>query len=39
MKAEYINPFIQSITTVFSTMLNCELTRGKIFLKSNRCRA
>ena len=34
MKAEYINPFISSITTVFATMLNCELTRGKIYLKS-----
>lgn len=37
MKAEYINPFISSISTVFATMLNCELSRGKLFLKTNHC--
>ena len=37
MKAEYINPFITSIISVFDTMLNCELTHGKLFLKTNHC--
>jgi chemotaxis protein CheX len=37
MKVEYINPFISSITTVFSTMLNCPLTRQKIYLKDHHC--
>ncbi|HEV2971595.1 MAG TPA: chemotaxis protein CheX [Pirellulales bacterium] len=37
MKVEYINPFISSITKVFSTMLNSELTRGKIYLKDHHC--
>lgn len=35
MKAEYINPFILSTVEVFSTMLNCELTRGQLSLNAN----
>ena len=30
MKAEYINPFVSAAAEVFSTMLQCELTRGKL---------
>lgn len=30
MKAEYINPFVSAAVDVFSTMLQCELTRGKL---------
>ena len=30
MKAEYINPFVTAAAEVFSTMLQCELTRGKL---------
>ncbi len=30
MKAEYINPFVSAAADVFSTMLQCELTRGKL---------
>jgi chemotaxis protein CheX len=37
MKAEFINPFVSSTTTVFATMLNCELARGAIFLKQHHC--
>lgn len=33
MKAEYINPFIMSTLDVFTKMLDCQLTRGPIFLK------
>ncbi|HOM17401.1 MAG TPA: chemotaxis protein CheX [Thermoguttaceae bacterium] len=33
MKAEYINPFIASLGTVFRTMLQCEVKRGAIHLK------
>lgn len=33
MKAEYINPFIISLGTVFRTMLQCEVKRGPIHLK------
>jgi len=36
MKAEYINPFILSLGTVFRTMLQCEVKRGPIRLKE-RC--
>lgn len=35
MKVEYVNPFLASTISVFRTMLQCELTRGKIFLKNN----
>ncbi len=34
MKAEYINPFITSLGTVFRTMLQCEVKRGQISLKN-----
>jgi chemotaxis protein CheX len=34
MRAEYINPFIGAVTSVFNTMLNCQVTRGAIFLKN-----
>jgi chemotaxis protein CheX len=30
LKAEYINPFVSAAADVFSTMLQCELTRGKL---------
>jgi chemotaxis protein CheX len=30
LKAEYINPFVTAAAEVFSTMLQCELTRGKL---------
>ena len=35
MKAEHINPFVRSTVAVFSTMCNCELTRGELSLKEN----
>lgn len=35
MKAEYINPFIASLGTVFRTMLQCEVKRGPINLKDS----
>src|SRR5687768_3607686 len=35
MKAEYINPFVISAVEVFSTMLDCELTRGKLSLTAD----
>ena len=30
MKAEYINPFVLAAVDVFSTMMQCELTRGQL---------
>ena len=30
MKAEYINPFISAAVDVFATMMQCDLTRGKL---------
>jgi chemotaxis protein CheX len=30
MKAEYINPFIEGVNELFSTMLECEALRGKV---------
>lgn len=30
MKVEYINPFVFAAVDVFSTMLKCDLTRGKV---------
>ena len=33
MKAEYINPFIRSLTNTFDTMLGCHVTRGAIYLR------
>lgn len=35
MKVEYINPFVQGTTSVFSTMLGWELQRGGIFAKNS----
>ena len=35
MKADYINPFVESAVEVFSTMLECELTRGKLSLNAD----
>ncbi len=32
MKVEYINPFIESVYDLFSTMLGCEAKRGNIGL-------
>jgi chemotaxis protein CheX len=32
MRAEYINPFVNSTTKAFHTMLSCDLTRGSIYL-------
>ena len=34
MKVEYINPFLMSTISVFSTMLNCKLDRGTPYLKN-----
>ncbi len=31
MKVEYINPFIQSVTETFLSMMDCEVTHGKPF--------
>lgn len=36
MKVELVNPFIHATTSVFQTMLACELTRGQPSLKTNR---
>ena len=33
MKVEYINPFLQAIQSVFSTMLGWELERGQIYAR------
>ncbi len=33
MRAEYINPFIASLSKAFRTMLNCEVHRGQLTLK------
>lgn len=33
MRADYINPFIQSLCTTFETMLSCEITRGQLYLR------
>ncbi len=35
MRAEYINPFINSLNKAFDTMLGCEVRRGTISLKSD----
>ena len=34
MKAEHINPFLDSLRHTFSTMLGCETRRGDLHLKS-----
>lgn len=36
MQVEYINPFIKSLHNVFTTMLQCESTRGEISLNYER---
>ncbi|MDA7950633.1 MAG: chemotaxis protein CheX [Pirellulaceae bacterium] len=36
MRAEYINPFIRSISNTFDTMLGCQITRGTIFSASDK---
>lgn len=33
IKTEYINPFIESVSTVFRTMLNLDVRRGKLYFK------
>ncbi len=33
MRAEYINPFIESLVTTFRTMLAQEVTRGEMWVK------
>ena len=38
MRAEYINPFIASLGRAFRTMLNCEVHRGQLLLKSQQTR-
>lgn len=36
MNVELVNPFLNATTSVFRTMLGCELTRGQVSLKRNR---
>jgi len=33
IKVEYINPFVEATQTVFRTMLQLEIQRGKLYLK------
>lgn len=33
MRAEYINPFLSSLSNAFSTMLGCQVKRGSLRLK------
>ncbi len=33
MRAEYINPFIASLSKAFRTMLDCEVHRGQLMLR------
>ena len=35
MRVEYINPFITAVKNVFSTMLSCDVRRGRPVLKDN----
>lgn len=35
MKADYINPFIESVHEIFSTMLGCNLERGDVALSKS----
>jgi chemotaxis protein CheX len=35
MRAEYINPFLTSLSNAFMTMLGCEVQRGNLRLKDN----
>lgn len=34
MRVEYINPFVKSLSNTFDTMLGCQITRGKLQLKT-----
>lgn len=34
-KAEYINPFIESVSNLFSTMLDCEVKREELAVKQS----
>jgi len=36
VQVEYINPFIKSLGNIFTTMLQCKLTRGEIGLNHER---
>ena len=36
MNVEFVNPFLNATTSVFHTMLGCELVRGQASLKRNR---
>jgi chemotaxis protein CheX len=35
MRAEYINPFLTSMISVFDTMLGCKLSRGTPYVKNS----
>jgi chemotaxis protein CheX len=35
MRAEYINPFISSLSNTFRTMLSLDVTRGEMWLKQD----
>ena len=35
MQAEHINPFLRSLVSTFSTMLDCEARRGEMVLSSD----
>src|SRR5512138_955425 len=35
MRVEYINPFVESAFNVLKEVLNSEMTRGELFLKSS----
>ena len=35
MRAEYINPFIRSLSNAFRTVLDCDVERGPVSLKEN----
>jgi chemotaxis protein CheX len=35
MRVEYINPFVESANNVLAEVLQCEVTRGELYLKSN----
>jgi len=35
MRADYINPFLSSLANTFRTMLDCQIHRGQIELKSH----
>ena len=35
ISVEYINPFVGAAVNVFQTMMDCELTRGQLYLKEH----